>query len=519
MIPKKVLREFLNRQLPNHNELLDLSPAQLRARMRKLPQRPPIWKKLRHEQRACLIAGAEHGSFAFFLDTGVGKSLTAISLIRYFRKLDPTKRFLVLVPNEVNIGEWELEIQKHSPKTRYCLLMGSTQEKTRRLNEEKAAVYIGTYAGVYWMAATKVKDAKKKRNVLKMNRSKLRKLLKHFDGVIADESYIAQGRKSAYFKVCRQMSNACEHFFVMCATPINRDPTALWTQMFLVDRGETLGKNLGMFRHAFFRQEENPFTGFPQWVFDKRKKKYLHKLLGNRSITVEASASSLPECVLIQKRAELPQSSQALYKNERKRLLEARGDYQKSENAFIRLRQLSSGFIGYKDDQLGTRAKVELHPNPKLEMLKSLVAEVSGNHKLVIFCDFVFSGDMICRELKKLGIGHGRIYGGTKNPIAERKRFDTDDTMRCLVLQNSCGGFGLNLQIARWGVYFESPVSALMRKQTQRRVERQGTNHDKVFIVDLIINGTSDDAILNFHRDGKDLFDAVIRGKDKGFVI
>lgn len=513
VVPKTVIRDFLGRQLDDRNRLLDLTPRQLRERMQELPVRPPIWKKLRREQKACVLAGAELGSFAYFLDTGVGKTLTAIALIRYFRKLDKGKRFLVLVPNKVNVGEWELEIQKHTPGTSYCLLIGTSERKMHDLLNQDAAIYVTTYAGLNRMACSLVENAKKKRKTLKMDDAKLKQIISRIDGVFADESVIAQNRNSSSFKVCRRLSKGCESFSIMCATPFNRDLTSLWSQMYLVDHGETLGRNLGLYREVFFKKGTHPFTGFPEWHFDKKKKHLLNRTLAHRSISVEADKSSLPQRALIHKRIFLPGSAEAFYKEQKARLVRSRGSYQESKNAFMRMRQISSGYIGYDDDELGVRAEVELHPNRKLEMLMSIVEEIHQQHKFVIFCDFVFSGSMISRELGKLKIGHGRIYGKTKDPIAVRKRFDTDDDMRGLILQNSCGGFGLNLQIAKWGIYYESPVSALMRKQTEARVVRQGTEHGKVFIVDLVVSGTVDDAILQFHREGRDLFEEIIRGK------
>jgi SNF2 family DNA or RNA helicase len=515
MFPKKVVDAFLGRDLPDYNDLLRLTPEELRERMRRLPVRPPIWKALRHEQRACLIAGAELGSFAFFLDTGVGKTLLSIALARYFKKLNRSEKFLVLVPNKINLVEWELEIEKHSPGTRYKLLDGSSTGNLDTLLNDPATFYITTYASLYHMGCVPVDDGTGKTK-LKMHNGKLGQMCGRLTGVFADESILAQNSNSLIFKVLRRLTKGIVdcHFFVLCGTPLNRDPQSFWSQMFLVDHGETLGKSLGLFRAAFFKERKNRFSGFPEWFFDKKKEGLFRKVLGNRSIALKADQSTLPKVVPIQKRVSLPVSAEAFYKEQKKLLVQAQGNYQETKSAFLRMRQISSGFVGYHDDDEGVRAQLEFDTNPKLDQLLSLVDEIQDRHKFVIFCEFVFSGSMICRELDKRKIGHGRIYGKTKDPSEVRKCFDTDPNMRGLVIQNSCGGFGLNLQVASWAIYYESPVSAVMRKQTQRRVERQGSKHGKVFIVDLLMNGTYDDAILHFHAEGGDLLKSLVYGRN-----
>lgn len=518
MIPRSSIREFLERPRADYSRWIRMSQQEIRRKLRALPGRPPIWKKLRLEQKICLLAGVKTGRFAFFLDTGIGKTLLSVALIRYFKRYGLGRRYLVLVPNRANVTEWELEILKHSPNTPYCLLKGSNACKLKLLFEEDATIYVTTYAGFARMMAKfgpAPKRRKNKKPMLRKDPKLVKAVAARIDGMFLDESVRVQNHRSLSFKVCRALAPKMKQFFILCATPFNRDPSPLWAQMMLVDGGETFGKTIGLFRAAFFKEKENYFSGFKDWVFDRKREKEVVSLLANRSIRVKADESSLPTVIRIRKEINLGASARELYKAAKARLQESRGSIQEIKNYFILMRQISSGFVGYEDDEFGIRAQTELEPNRKLEMLVSMVEEIAPQHKIVVFCDYTFSGSMICRELEALKIGHGRIYGGTKDPSVIRKRFDSDPKMRVLVLQNSCGGFGLNLQVAKWAIFFESPVSAMMRQQTERRVERQGSKHKKVFIADLVVDGTFDDRILEFHRQGKDLMDALIRGKVK----
>ena len=175
------------------------------------------------------------------------------------------------------------------------------------------------------------------------------------------------------------------------------------------------------------------------------------------------------------------------------------------------MRQISSGFIGYKDDNTGKSAQSEFSNKPKLELLLDLLQRITPEAKAVVYNEYTFSGSMICRELNKLDIEHARIYGGTKDTQAELLRFVKNEECRVLVLNHHAGSMGLNLQVAQYVIYYESPVSPRVRMQADARVARQGSKHERVFIYDLV-SGTVDKAILKMHHEGKDLLAGILDG-------
>jgi SNF2 family DNA or RNA helicase len=120
---------------------------------------------------------------------------------------------------------------------------------------------------------------------------------------------------------------------------------------------------------------------------------------------------------------------------------------------------------------------------------------------------------MIARELKKLGIKHLRIYGATDDAEAVLEQFDKDKTVQVLILNNAAGGFGLNLQIAQYGMFYEVPTSMIMGKQTVKRFHRQFSQHKTVFRYDFVCRGTYDQQILDNHAAGRKIFDAIIHDR------
>lgn len=519
-IASSAIKAFLERPRRDLRKLKNASDARLQERADELEIRPPLFKRLRREQRICFLIGAKYRYAAFMLDTGMGKTLLSCALIRYFNELGDTNSALVLVPNRANKTEWAREIEKHIDAGRlpedfsYCILKGSSENKWQQLADSQDLVCVETYAGLARMVCSLVPSKKKKRNVLKPNPALVKKLCGLFDSLIMDESTLVGSSKSLPYRICRQLRKRATIAYTLTGTPFGRDPTMLWSQMFLVDQGQTLGETLGLFRAAFFNEKEDHF-GHVTYTFDKRNEELLNRVLAHSSVQYEADESTLPALTHIKKYASLPADADQLYQIARKNLIEAKGSIRESKNAFLRMRQISSGFVGYHDDDEGRKAEYEFSFNPKREMLFSLLEAINPNYKRVVFVDFVFSGSMIGREMQKAGIPYAHLWGGTKDPDAERERFENDDDCRTLILNNQSGGFGLNLQIVKYGIYYEAPVSPIMRKQTRRRFERQGSEHTKVFLYDLLVRNTMDEAILKWHAEGEGLFDAIIRGKAK----
>lgn len=514
---KSAVRRFLARDRRDYNKWRTRSLRWLQRQCEALPVHPPIWKALRKEQRVGFIAGAKRRKFCYWYDMGMGKTMLVIALARYFRRAKVIKRILVLVPNKVNKYEWVDEIKLHAPKSTYTVLAGSSLHKWEQLENSDSLFVIETYAGLVRMLSetVTVKKGKRKRNKLRPSVRLVKRLLRECHGLAMDES-INVTRKdrhgSIMHRLCRKIAKENPIAFALNGTPFGRDPTDMWGQFHIIDEGETLGETLGLFRAAFFKAKANYWGGF-DYEFDPEKEKLLHQVIGNRSIRYEADESTLPKEVEIIKKVSLPEGADEYYEQAKQQVIAARGNYDEMKNAFLRMRQISSGFVGYDDDELGERAQFAFTPNPKLELLSSLLQSVTPSHKAVVFHEFTFSGDMIEKECKRLGIKCARLYGKTKDHDAVLNSFATDPKCRVFILQNSMA-IGLNrLRVAKYGFYFETPVGTVIFKQSKRRIRRQGSKHGRVLFYYLTVNGTVDQQILDAHEQGIDLFAAVVEGK------
>jgi SNF2 family DNA or RNA helicase len=146
-------------------------------------------------------------------------------------------------------------------------------------------------------------------------------------------------------------------------------------------------------------------------------------------------------------------------------------------------------------------------------MLISILTSLSEDAKAIVFHEYNYSGKRICDALTKVSIPHLYLYGKTKNAQSVREQFERNPNYRVLVLSNAAGWAGINLQVANYGLYYESPVSVIMRRQTRARFVRQESAHQRVFLYDLVTKDTLDEKILLFHKQGQSLFDALVEGR------
>jgi SNF2 family DNA or RNA helicase len=394
------------------------------------------------------------------------------------------------------------------PDLSRLILKGSSAQKWAALETTDALLVIDSFGGFIRLVSEMVPHKKKRR--LKLTRRLVTKALATFDGLVLDESQNVKGHGSLTFRACRQISkHAAKIVFALSGTPHGQDPTDLWSQFYLIDAGETLGQTLGLFRSVFFTEKLNYFGGF-EYTFQQSKIGLLKDIMANRSITIEADAADLPPLSHIRKYAWLPEDAGTYYQAALT-TLRARKSVRELENAVLRMRQISSGFIGYEDDETGEKCKFAFPENPKQELLLSILQSIDPVYKTVVFYEFTWSALRIAEELARLRIPFVHLYGGTKDTALPLREFD-NGLPRVMLLQNKFGA-GLNLQRAKYGIFYETPLSSIVRKQCRRRFERQESEHQRVFLYDLLVRGTLDEKFLDGVLAGEDLMKKIIAGK------
>jgi len=170
-----------------------------------------------------------------FLEMGLGKSvitLTAINelLFDYFE----VGKVLVIAPLRVAQSTWNDEIIKwdHLKHLKISKILGAEKERMAALNR-KADVYIINRENVKWLV-----------DLYKNNWP--------FDMVVIDELSSFKSPKSQRFKSLRKVRPLIKRIVGLTGTPAPNGLIDLWSQIYLLDGGERLGKTVTGFRERYF---------------------------------------------------------------------------------------------------------------------------------------------------------------------------------------------------------------------------------------------------------------------------
>lgn len=524
MISKSVIRRFLNAKRDDHRWIKKLGHKGLDRLLSELRPVPRPHKKLGLHQKAGLYLGIKYKSFAFWYDMGVGKTLLSLELLQYFWENNMLRRALVFVISDKAFSTWERQLRQYKINVPYCVLDGSSEEKWRTLDHFHEGIIFLHYPGTVAMVTSRppkgAKKKKKKSGPKKvLDPDKMDKLLRMVDAAVYDESTKAANTGSLTYKICNAASRQAEHRYALAGMPFGRDPMPLWAQMNLVDRGETLGETLGLFRSAFFNESEN-YWGGPYskvYKFKKAMSDELSRVIQHNSLTYTADECiDLPPIRRIVEEVKLSPTVRQYYQEVVDEIISAKGSMKAVKNAFHRMRQLSSGFLGLKDDETGERAEIVFDENPKMDKLLDLLEGLREDRKALIFYQYTVSGrrlqETIRKELDRDAIW---LWSGTKNSKRDIDAFMNDPDVPYAVVNNQVGAYSLDgLQVANYEFFYETPVGVIDRSQAERRIWRQGQLR-KSFIYDLIVLDTLDERILEFHQAGKDLFRSLLTNPTK----
>lgn len=518
-INPKSVAEFLAKPRDSHDWMKELPTYVLSRKLREvgIDPRPPDQLPFSKHQKVCLLLGVSYPGFAFWLDMGLGKSRIALRLFRHFHDAGEVSGCLILAKSEAAVIAWEDEIKKWESDLPYTLLLKSmsTEQKWDALNEFEGGVIVGSYGGVTRMLCKLVENTKKKRNQLRMDPKRVRQMTKLIGCLVPDEATTLANQDSRISQLFYHLSKACRFRWELAGIPFGRDPTMLWRQLYLIDRGETLGETLGLFRAAFFKTKKNYWGGF-EHTFIKEKEKQLHKILKHRSISYEeGEVKDIAKVVTKVERLFLPAEAKTYYKRFVAEIKKQRADLVERRGSFVRMRQVASGYVGFRDDETGEKAELEFATNPKLERLMELIEEVPPGRKFVIWYEYTHTARLITAMLTKAKVRHQWLYGKTTKDVRRiQDTFDRDDRDRGLLANHRVAAYSLNLQRANYEFIVEEPVSPIDARQMRKRLARTGQTRT-VFRYELVMVGTADESIREFHREGKDLFEAIVRSPEE----
>lgn len=411
---------------------------------------------------------------------GLGKTvitLTAIKELKFNRFA--VNKVLVIAPKKVAEGTWQAECEKweHTKDLRLSTVLGSKQERLDALNK-KADIYIINRENVTWLE----EHYKNKWP---------------FDMVVVDEFSSFKNRQSKRFKSLARMKPHINRLVGLTGTPSPQSLMDLWSQLYLIDKGERLGKNFTNFRDNYFTAGQRSGYVVFNWRLRPGAEDEILNKISDVCISMKAKDYlELPTMIENEIKIKLsPKSQKAYDKMERQAVLElADGDIIDAPNAAAlsnKLLQISNGAVYNEDHEWS-----EIHSD-KIDALKEVIESLQGK-PVLLFYNFQHDKERIIAELKK-GKAKFKVLEGVK----EQEMWNNGE-IGVLLAHPASAAYGLNLQKGGCNIiWFGLTWNSELYDQANARLHRQGQK-DKVYIHKLIIEGSRDeDVVKALKRKGK----------------
>ncbi len=148
--------------------------------------------------------------------------------------------------------------------------------------------------------------------------------------------------------------------------------------------------------------------------------------------------------------------------------------------------------------------------SPKRELLLESVEEaVANGHKALVFSNFLNVIDSVCNDLKTSNIPHSFITGAIHNRQQIVDNFQSNSSMKVLVMTLKTGGVGLNLTAADRIFIFDPWWNLSAENQAIDRSHRIGQNRT-VFCYKLLCRNTIEEKMIELQTKKKELLDSII---------
>lgn len=194
----------------------------------------------------------------------------------------PTKPRVLLISTK-NIVEtsWQSEIDKWYPnQISYSYITGrvSPKERLNIINKPTDILALNTEMIDWYITnTTDIKKTRKTKNGT-VNYYNTDQLIQRFDMIIIDESSLFKNYSSNRFKALKDWCSKIKDVYILSATPTPKNIEDLWSQIYLLDGGERLGKNITAFRNNY--GDPIPmYNGQTRWEYSQKAVDYVLTLV------------------------------------------------------------------------------------------------------------------------------------------------------------------------------------------------------------------------------------------------
>lgn len=378
----------------------------------------PKNKPLMPHQLEAVKRMIKHPKYGFFLGTGTGKTLIAISFLMTLG----IKKALIITPKKV-INQYKTELDKYIPDNQ-CTVT----------NYEQVINYID----------------------------------KDFDALILDESHKAKNYSSNISTNIKKISKKTPNVYLFTGTPQDKQRHEIMAQLYLLYDHFMPGKT--RFTNRYFNLDDYYKPKSEKRDFSYELTEMIESISWGKETDDVVDLSACPENDII---INCPRPDPLYYQLGEDKVLEfPDGSAVVADGKAllkIKQREMCCGFVRV---ERGTQKGTKKIFNPKDEVARNFLPTISN---AIVYTEFKRDMQNLSNICNDLQLSYAIIDGSTnkKNADSYIKGFK-DGTIRFLIMQSRSGNAGLDLTCTNNIIFYALPESYIVFKQCKGRIRRPG---------------------------------------------
>lgn len=312
--------------------------------------------KPRPVQKQCMKFMLERPASAAYLDVGEGKTSITLGVASVLKQQDIFNGMIVITTLKiVQHDVWPKEIKKMGFDFTTINLHGDDKDK---LIKKKADIYITNFDSLPWLL-------------------KNLKSLKA-DMLVIDESDKIKASNTGRFKTLKKMLHKFKRRHLLSATPNTQSYMDLFSQMYVLDEGERLGRYITAYRNEFFTP--TGYKGY-NYVLQDDGAERINEAIEDIVFRPEENSVKLPPPIYEDVMLKLPAKLRKKYDElEQEFIIEHKENVITAVNSAVKrgkLKQFCNGSI-YGEE----RNVVHIH-NLKVNAAKRIVKSLKGSPVMI----------------------------------------------------------------------------------------------------------------------------------------
>lgn len=408
--------------------------------------------------------GIKHPYCGLLAEMGLGKTPVTLSLIDYFMYWDVSvMKTLIIAPLNVAESVWTDEAEKWEDfhHLRIVKVLGTRNQRLEALRE-KADVYVINVDNVAW-------------------------LVNHyltawpFDMVVIDESSMFKSSDSQRFRHLRMVRPHMDRVVILTGTPTPNGLVDLWSQMYLLDMGERLGKSVSEYQHEYLFPDKVGRHKVNKWGVTPDNTERVLKKIEDICISLkEKDYIKLPPIMYQDHKVKLSPADKKKYEEfERTQVLKF-FDQDPHLITAVNAGVLTNKLIQFAGGSIYDSEKESVHiHDAKLDLIEEIIEAANGEPVLIAY-EYVHQLE---KMQKKFG---GHLFKKEDVKAWNEKKYPI------MYVHPKSGGHGLNLQMGGCILVWFSPTWSLEHwLQMNKRLHRPGQDRP-VMIHRVLAVGTMD---------------------------